>query len=217
MTRPSVSVLRGCALSIVTAVVLAVTACESEPKPAGNRPVAPNANSDVPPPGTPGSPLVLKHSKDNPIAVSPSEFPGVEARLTNVSRSGQLLLVEIELVNTSPGPVTINDYSAAGATFIDDVLKQPVEPVDTGQGPTATVGLTRTLQPGESATVSASFPVGAKSRLATLTFPKLGIFTAIEIETGSRYRSKTREEFNAEQGVDGSNRRSRNANAGGAK
>lgn len=142
----------------------------------------------------------------------PSEFPGIESRLVVVSRQGQMLNVEIELVNVGAGPATIENYSATDATFIDDVKRHPMRPFDTGTGagPVATTGLTRTLQPGESATVTAVFPVGKAAKLATLTFPKLGIFTAIEIENGSRYRSKTREEFNAE---DGGNRAAKRKNS----
>lgn len=174
--------------------------CASEPTRNSNRPVITVANDNTPPPGAPGSALVLKHTKDNPIATIPSEFPGVESRLVTVARRGTTLHVEIELVNAGAAPATIEDYSAAEATLIDDALKQPVAPYDSGAGLVATTGLTRTLQPGESATVSASFPLGPTAKLATLTFPKLGIFTAIEIDSGPNYRNKTREEFNAENG-----------------
>lgn len=205
---------RGAFGAIALCALIPLGGCESEPTRTGNRPVAPNANDDMPAPGTAGSPLVPKHTAANPIATIPSEFPGVESRLVTVARRGQFLLVEIELVNAGAGPATIENYSAAEATFIDDALKQPVGPFDSGSGPVATTGLTRTLQPGESTTVSASFPVGPKSKLATLTFPKLGIFTAIEIDSGPNYRNKTREEFNAE---DGGNRASKRKNANAAK
>ncbi len=202
----SVATFRAGAVALMVSICVLATGCESEPTRNANRPATPSSNSEMPAPGEPGSTLVLKHSKDNPIATTPSEFPGVESRLVTVSRRGQMLLVEIELVNSGAAPASIENYSAAEATFIDDVTKQPVGPFDAGAGIVATTGLTRVLQPGESATVSASFPVGPTSKLATLTFPKLGIFTAIEIDSGSRYRSKTREEFNAE---DGGNRRPR--------
>ncbi|MGB5034979.1 MAG: hypothetical protein WBQ66_00040 [Blastocatellia bacterium] len=213
LNRPFPGARAGVVALAMSFAVLAV-GCESEPTRNGNRPIAPVANDNSPAPGDPGSTLVLKHSTENPIATIPSEFPGVESRLVTVSRRGQMLLVEIELVNTGAGPATIENYSAADATFIDDVSKTPMRPFDTGTGPIATTGLTRTLQPGESATVSASFPVGPTSKLATLTFPKLGIFTAIEIDKGSRYRNKTREEFNAENG---GNRRTMNRNAKAAR
>jgi hypothetical protein len=190
---------------------LCLSGCESEPSSTTNRPPA---NDTVPAPGEPGSPHVRKHSTENPIATIPSEFPGIESRLVTCSRRGQMLLVEIDLVNTGAGPASIEKYSATEATMIDDVLKQPVGPFDAGAGIAATTDLTRVLQPGEVATVSASFPVGPTSQLATLTFPKLGIFTAIEIDSGPNYRNKTREEFNAE---DGGNRRLRNRNANAAK
>lgn len=213
--RHSVATLRAATAVFALSIAILATGCESEPTRNGNKPLTPVSNAgEAPAPGEPGSTLVLKHSKDNPIATIPSEFPGVESRLVTVSRRGQMLLVEIELVNTGAGPASIENYSAAEATFIDDVTKQPIGPFDAGAGIVATTGLTRVLQPGESTTVSASFPVGPKSKLATLTFPKLGIFTAIEIDSGSKYRSKTREEFNAE---DGGNRRPRSGNANARK
>lgn len=212
-TRTSALASRATVLAVAIAAAASSWGCESEPARNSNRRAVPNANDEMPAPGEAGSPLVLKHTKDNPIARIPSEFPGIESRLVTNSRRGTTLLVEIELVNVSAAPVTIENYSATEATLVDDALKQPVGVYDTGTGAIATTGLTRTLQPGESTTVSASFPLGAKSKLATLTFPKLGIFTAIEIDSGSKFRSKTPEEIDAEGG--GGNRSGRNANRNG--
>ncbi len=140
--------------------------------PATNAP-KPNQGPSTPPPTTAPRPV---------LATSTTEWPGVEARLRNVGGRGGLLFVEVELVNTSQAPVTIENYSAETAQMTDDASKQLYEPfAQPGHPPTATSGLTQTLAPGEMTTVNASFPLPSSTELVTIVFPKIGRFDAIPL------------------------------------
>lgn len=122
-----------------------------------------------------------------PLATAATEWPGIEARLMKCSPAGNLLVVEVQLFNTSAAPVTIENYSATEATAVDDKQKialgvfQPP-----GRQAGATNGLTQTVEPGGFAAVSATFPHVPGSERVTLTFPKMALFTAVPITAGAK-------------------------------
>lgn len=161
--------------------VLALSGCSDAP-PATNGPNAPptatNASKSTAPDATPtpaGEPA-------KPLAVTGTSWPGVEARLLRARPRSGLLVVEIQLTNTGGAPASIEHYSAADATAVTDVSKEVYGVFTPGGGqPAATTDLTQTLAPGESTTINAAFPVPSTAELATLTFPNLGLFSAIPL------------------------------------
>lgn len=169
-------------LSIV-ALALFATACGSDapPRNAGPNlaPITSGANSSNTASTTAPRPTPEPKA---PLATLASQWPGVEARLRTLNKSGQLLFAEVELVNTGSAPVTIENYSAASAQMTDDASKE-IRNVfaPPGRAPAATVELTQTLAPGESTTINASFPISASARVVTLVFPNVGRFEAIPI------------------------------------
>jgi hypothetical protein len=140
-------------------------------------PPAANASKEAPPvPSAPPPP-----AQRAPIGVVATEWPNVEARLIRLERTGQLVSVEIELVNTSAEPVTVADYSAREATMTDAKSGVVVEPFAGRGQPIATHALTATIAPGQSAVVSASFPSVQDAERVTLVFPKISPFESMPV------------------------------------
>jgi hypothetical protein len=177
MTKSDRSPRAARALALLALLAAAPLAgCSSDEPPARQKPAptAPAENkASAPTPEAPKAPA---------LAVSPTEWPGVEARLTNLRSNGNMLLVEVTLVNTGAAPATIEHYSATEATMTDDASKMPYEVFALPGGqPVATTDLTQTLQPGESTAVNATFPLPSTAKLVTVTFPRMGLFQAVRL------------------------------------
>jgi hypothetical protein len=184
MTKENRRSSRAQALTILALLTLApLSGCGSDEPPGRPKPTPPApVENKAQGPAARGA-----DAPDRPaLAVSPTEWPGVEGRLSTLQRNGNLLLVEVRLVNTGTAPVTIERYSATDATMTDDVSKKAyhVFQIPGGQ-PAATTDLTQTLQPGESTAVNASFPVPVTAQLVTVTFPRIGLFEAVKPYAGN--------------------------------
>ena len=165
---------RSVVLPVLFGLVAAFAACESEP----TRPIRNVAVQTKP--SEPSEPAEPRPPR-KPLATVLTEWAGVEARLLDCSRRGPTLLVEIELANTGTAPASIENYSARTAVMSDDATKATYEVFAAGAGPVATDGLSQVLAPGETTTVTASFPLSSKARLVSMIFPKMGKFEAIPI------------------------------------
>jgi hypothetical protein len=160
-------------------LTIALAGCGTDGPPSST-----NANPDAltPPPKPPAAPAETA-KRATPLATTTSSWPGVEARLLSARPRSGLLTVEIELANTGNAPVTIDHYSAADATMTDDASKQIIKVfAPPGGQPAATADLTQTLQPGESTTVNAAFPLASTAQLVTISVPQIGRFEAIPLK-----------------------------------
>jgi hypothetical protein len=171
----------------LAALVLAaapLAGCGPDAPPPRNAAGSGAAAPDVPAPGAgpadPGAPE--PRPQRPPIMTKQTDWPGVEGRLVSVDANGGLLLVEVQLANTGSAPVTIENFSAESAQMHNDVSKE-IYGVFTPPGgqPAATTGLTQTLQPGETTTINATFPVPRQANLVTVGIPHVGLFEAIPL------------------------------------
>ncbi len=141
-------------------------------------------NAAAPAPATPeaGAPTAPQPPRP-PLATRPTDWPGVEARLSSAKAAGGLLLVEVQLANTGSAPASIENYSAAAAEMHDDVSTD-LYGVFTPPGgqPAATAGLTQTLQPGETTTINMTFPLSSKAQLVSIMIPSVGLFEAVPLQ-----------------------------------
>lgn len=183
-----------CAALLLGTLMLGFAACESEP----TKPVR-STNAAVSEPPEPAEPKPPR----KPIRTETTDWPGIEARLMECSSRGTTLLVEIELANTSSAPVTIENYSARQAVMADDKSKHSYEVLEVGGPPVATDGLTQTLAPNESTTVTASFPLPRNAELVTVIFPKIGKFEAVPLGHRQQAGAGAQKNGNANDGHGG--------------
>lgn len=119
------------------------------------------------------------------LATAATDWPGVEARLVVAKRPTPEAVFEVDLANVGSAPVTIDKYSAAGATVTWEGASAPQGPKASGGSVPLTTDLTATLQPGETASVTATFHVPPTVKVLSVKFPSIAPFENLRLNTGA--------------------------------
>jgi hypothetical protein len=125
------------------------------------------------------------------LATSATGWQGLEARLVRFERVSNMLSVEVELVNVGGSRVPIQNYSAAGAQVTDEATRQTFGVFERTGMVVASTDVNQDLDPGESTTINAVFPVPGSASSMTLTLPNIEPFASIAVPGRSGQEPKT--------------------------